>query len=259
MVNRETAEIVTVPCLADNYAFLIHDRTTGATGLIDAPDAGPIEAVLRDRGWRLSDILITHHHGDHIDGVDTLRAAHGAVVWGAAADAHRLPALDHALAEGDTVRVGDAAGRVIAVSGHTVGHIAFHFPTLGAVFTGDSLMALGCGRLFEGDAAMMWESLQKLRALPGDTQVCSGHEYTRANARFALSIEPENRDLILRSQAVDAARDAGRPTVPSILADEIATNPFLRADHPDLLTAIGRTGDGGPEVFADIRSRKDRF
>ena len=259
MVKHQAAEIVTVPCLADNYAFLIHDGATGATALVDAPEAGPIQSELTARGWRLTDILITHHHHDHIDGVEALRAAHGATVWGAAADAHRLPALDHALAEGDSVQVGDLEGVVLDVSGHTVGHIAFHFPGAGAVFTGDSLMALGCGRLFEGTAPMMWKSLQKLRALPGQTLVCSGHEYTMANGRFAQSIEPENSDLISRLERIAAARRDDTPTVPSVLSEEIATNPFLRADHPDLLAAIGHGGDGGAAVFADIRRRKDQF
>ncbi|MGB5066054.1 MAG: hydroxyacylglutathione hydrolase [Albidovulum sp.] len=252
-------EIVTVPCLTDNYAFLAHDLATGATAVVDVPEASPILNALRKRGWRASHILITHHHGDHIDGVKALAAATGARVIGAAADAHRLPRLDEALAEGDAVRIGMDEGRVIDVSGHTMGHIAFHFPDSNVVFTGDSLMALGCGRLFEGTPATMWASLSKLAALPPETLVCSGHEYTQANARFALTIEPGNPALISRSQAIAAARAAGHPTVPSTLAEELATNPFLRADLPEVKAAIDMSDASDAAVFAEIRARKDRF
>lgn len=252
-------EIVTIPCLSDNYAYLLHDEATGATAVVDVPEVGPIEAALRSKGWTLSDILITHHHWDHVDGVEALRAATGAKVWGGVADAERLPPLDVALAEGDRVQVGNLEGTVLDVSGHTVGHIAYHFPKAGAVFTADSLMALGCGRLFEGTAAQMWDSLQKLAALPGDTLVCSGHEYTQSNARFALTIEPDNADLISRVAVVDAARAKGEATVPSLLSDEINTNPFLRAADPGLADRLGMAGETPAAVFAEIRARKDRF
>ncbi len=253
------AEIVTVPCLKDNYAFVVHDPATGATAVVDVPDPAPIQAELAARGWTLTDILITHHHWDHVDGVDALRAATGARVWGAAADAHRLPALDHALAEGDEVRIGGLTGSVLDVSGHTVGHIAFHFPQAGAVFTADSLMALGCGRLFEGTPAQMWDSLQKLAALPPETLVCSGHEYTASNARFAVTIEPENSALRSRADAIDAARARGLPTVPSTLAEELATNPFLRASEAAIAAHLGMAGAAPVDVFAKIRSLKDQF
>jgi hydroxyacylglutathione hydrolase len=253
------AEIVTVPCLKDNYAFVVHDPATGATAVVDVPDPAPIQAELAARGWTLTDILITHHHWDHVDGVDALRAATGARVWGAAADAHRLPALDHALAEGDEVRIGGLTGSVLDVSGHTVGHIAFHFPQAGAVFTADSLMALGCGRLFEGTPAQMWDSLQKLAALPPETLVCSGHEYTASNARFAVTIEPENSALRSRADAIDAARATGLPTVPSTLAEELATNPFLRASEAAIAAHLGMAGAAPVDVFAKIRSLKDQF
>jgi hydroxyacylglutathione hydrolase len=257
--TAEMPEIVTVPCLQDNYAYLLHDPATGRTALIDAPEAAPIAAVLAARGWTLSDILITHHHGDHVDGVAALRAATGAQVWGAAADAHRLPPLDHALAEGDTVEIGALRGHVIDVSGHTVGHIAYHFPEADAVFTADSLMALGCGRLFEGTADQMWASLCKLAALPPQTLVCSGHEYTAANARFALTIEPGNPALRSRGEAVAAARAEGRPTVPSSLTEELATNPFLRAADPGIAAHLDMAGADPAAVFARIRSLKDGF
>ncbi|MDJ0823881.1 MAG: hydroxyacylglutathione hydrolase [Rhodobacter sp.] len=250
-------EIVTVPCLSDNYAFLVHDAASGATALVDAPEAAPIQAELDRRGWRLSQILITHHHGDHIAGIDALRS--GATVIGNAADAARLPPLDHAVGDGDSFDVAGHAVHVMDVSGHTIGHLAFHIPDAGAVFTADSLMALGCGRLFEGSATQMWASLSKLAALPDDTLVCSGHEYTAANARFALTIEPGNPDLQARAKATEAANAAGRPTVPSTLADEKATNPFLRAALPEVKAAIDMTGAADVDVFAEIRRRKDTF
>ncbi len=252
-------EIVTVPCLSDNYAFLVHDPETGATAVVDVPDETPIEGELARRGWALSDILVTHHHADHIDGVEALREATGAKVTGAKADAHRLPRLDRAVAEGDSFKLGSAEVRVLDVSGHTVGHIAFHVPAANAVFTADSLMALGCGRLFEGTAPQMWESLSKLAGLPPDTLVCSGHEYTEANARFALTVEPNNPDLVSRAERVRAARARGEPTVPSTLAEELATNPFLRARLPDVKSTIGLPQASDAEAFAEIRSRKDRF
>lgn len=252
-------DIASVPCLKDNYAFLAHDVATGATAVVDVPEAAPILNALRERGWRASHILITHHHDDHIAGVKALAAATGARVIGAAADAHRLPPLDEAVAEGDTVRIGMDEGRVIDVPGHTVGHVAYHFPASKVVFTADSLMALGCGRVFEGTMPQMWRSLSKLAGLPPDTQVCSGHEYTAANARFALTIEPGNAALISRAEAVEAARREGRATVPSLLSEELATNPFLRAGLPEVKRAVGMPGAGDAEVFAEIRSRKDRF
>ncbi|PKP75473.1 MAG: hydroxyacylglutathione hydrolase [Alphaproteobacteria bacterium HGW-Alphaproteobacteria-6] len=251
--------IVTVPCLSDNYAYLAHDLATGATAVVDVPDAAPILNALAARGWHASHILITHHHDDHIHGLRALAAATGARVIGAAADAHRLPPLDEALAPGDVLRLGMEAGAVIDVSGHTIGHVAYHFPQSKAVFTADSLMALGCGRVFEGTPAQMWDSLSRLAALPPDTKVYPGHEYTAANARFALTIEPDNPDLISRSQAVQAARAAGRPTVPSTLAEELATNPFLRAGLPAVKASVGLPGAPDAEVFAEIRARKDRF
>ena len=252
-------EIVTVPCLRDNYAFLLHDPGSGATALIDAPEAGPIASELAQRGWRLTDILITHHHGDHVDGVAALREASGAQVWGAAADAGRLPPLDHAVAEGDTVTVGGLSGQVLEVPGHTVGHVAFHFPAAGVVFTADSLMALGCGRLFEGSAEQMWQSLRKLAALPPETRVCSGHEYTAANARFALTVEPDNEALRGRARAIDGARSDGRATVPSTLGEELATNPFLRAAEPGIAAHLDMAGAAPVDVFARIRGLKDAF
>lgn len=250
-------DLVTVPCLKDNYAFLLHDAASGATACIDVPEAAPVLAALKARGWRLSDIWITHHHGDHIDGVSALVAATGARVTGAAADAHRLPPLDRAVAPGDSVALGAVSGTVLDVSGHTVGHVAYVLP--GFAFTGDSLMAAGCGRLFEGTPSQMWDSLCRLAALPDDTLVCSGHEYTASNLRFALTIDPGNAILHARAARVAEARAAGRPTVPSTLAEEQATNPFLRAQMPEIKAALGMADAPDAAVFAEIRARKDSF
>jgi hydroxyacylglutathione hydrolase len=250
-------DLVTVPCLADNYAFLLHDPDSGATACIDVPEAAPIQAALTARGWTLSDIWITHHHPDHIDGVAALWKATRAMVTGAAADEHRLPPLYRALRPGELVALGKVKGTVLDVSGHTVGHIAYVLP--GFAFTGDSLMAAGCGRLFEGDPAMMWDSLSRLATLPDDTLICSGHEYTASNIRFALTIDPANPDLQARAARVAEARAAGRPTVPSTLAEERATNPFLRAHLPEIKASLGMAGAPDAAVFAEIRARKDRF
>lgn len=252
-------QILTIPCLSDNYAYLAHDPATGQTAAVDVPEAGPIIDALKTKGWTLSHVLLTHHHYDHVDGLADLLAFAPARVLGAAADAHRLPPLDETLSEGDSITIGTETGHVFDVSGHTVGHIAFHFPESSAVFTADSLMALGCGRVFEGTMPQMWASLQKLAALPPETTVYSGHEYTQSNAKFALSVDPGNAQLISRSSAVDAARSKGEPTVPSTLAEELATNPFLRATDPDIQAHLGMVGADPADVFAEIRTRKDCF
>lgn len=251
--------LVTVPCLKDNYAYILRDADSGAVAVVDVPDAAPIIEALALRGWPLHQIFLTHHHGDHIDGVPALVAATGAKVVAAAADAHRLPPLDTALAEGDIVTIGSETGTVIDVPGHTVGHIAFHFPGSALAFTADSLMAMGCGRLFEGTPVQMWESLQKLRKLPPETLICSGHEYTASNMHFALALEPANPDLILRSDRINAARSQGLATVPSRLADELATNPFLRAHTAQMKTVLGTPNATSADAFADLRARKDSF
>lgn len=254
-----TLELVTVPCLTDNYAYLLHDPGTGTTAAVDVPEAAPMLAALAERGWRLSDILLTHHHDDHIAGVADLQAATGAKVAGGAADASRLPPLDLALTDGLVFSVGNHEVHVIDVPGHTVGHLAFHIPSARLAFTADSLMAAGCGRLFEGTPAQMWQSLQRLAALPPDTLICSGHEYTASNIRFALSLEPDNSALILRSERVEKARRDGRATVPSLLSEELETNPFLRAGLPQMKTRLGMENTEDADVFATIRRRKDTF
>ncbi|WP_120631999.1 hydroxyacylglutathione hydrolase [Ruegeria sp. EL01] len=252
-------EIVTIPCLSDNYAFLAHDPVSGDTALVDAPQAEPILAMLNERNWRLSQVLLTHHHWDHVDGLAAVLEAHPVQVVGAAADAHRLPPMDLQVAEGDRFEIGGEPVEVLDVSGHTVGHVAFYLPKSKAVFTADSLMALGCGRLFEGTAPQMWTSLGKLAALPDDTLVCSGHEYTQSNARFALTVDPDNLALQDRVAEIDRARAAGIPTVPSVLALEKATNPFLRATDPAIQAHLGMNNSDPAKVFAEIRTRKDKF
>ena len=243
-------EILPVRCLKDNYAYLLH--ANGRTALFDAPEAAPILSALTERGWQLDQILLTHHHDDHIRAVPELVAATGATVTGAAADAHRLPPLDHALRPGDVTEAAGLPAQVIDVPGHTIGHVAFYVPDAQAAFTGDSLMAIGCGRIFEGDAPMMWASLQRLNALPAETLICSGHDYCVSNGAFALSVDPENPEL--RARLADTAA-AARPCAPATLAEERATNPFLRA--PDLAPSLGFSD--AEEAFAALRSMKDRF
>ena len=252
-------DLVTIPCLSDNYAFLLRDQTSGKVALIDVPEAAPITAKLDELGWMLTEIWLTHHHPDHIQGVPALIADHPARVIGAKADAERLPPLDAAYDDGQSFTFGAHTVDVIDVSGHTVGHIAFHVPAAKCVFTADSLMALGCGRLFEGTPAQMWDSLQKLMRLPADTTVCSGHEYTQSNAKFALTVDPENAALISRAREIDQARADGEPTVPSTLSTELETNPFLRPSDPGIRAQLGMVNATDTNVFAEIRARKDRF
>jgi hydroxyacylglutathione hydrolase len=250
-----TYDILTIPCLSDNYAYILRDFDTGKTALIDVPDHAPVIAALNKRGWGLDEIWLTHHHHDHIQGVGPLQAATGAIVKGARDDAHRLPRLHQGVVTGDILTLGGLQAHVMDVPGHTIGHIAFYVPKARAVFSGDSLMALGCGRLFEGDGPMMWRSLQKLRDLPGDIWVYSGHEYTQSNARFALWVDPDNAALHKRAAQIDAARAQSRPTIPSRLSDEIATNPFLRADSPE----FAHLGDDPDHIFTHLRKMKDQF
>jgi hydroxyacylglutathione hydrolase len=252
-------DLITIPCLSDNYAYLLRDHASGEVAVIDVPEAGPIAAELTARGWTLSQVWITHHHWDHVDGLADLLADHPARVAGAVADADRLPKLDLAVSEGDTVTLGALTAVIFDVSGHTINHIAYYVPQANAVFTADSLMALGCGRLFEGTQGQMWSSMQKLMALPADTTICSGHEYTASNAKFALTVDPDNTALISRSKDITAAREKGVPTVPSLLSTELETNPFLRAADPGIRATLGMPNATDAEVFAEIRKRKDHF
>ncbi len=252
-------EMMAVPCLRDNYAYLLHDPETGRTAVIDVPDTAPVHDALEQRGWRLTDILITHHHDDHVGGVMRLCEDTGAAIWGARADAHRLPPLDHALSEGDRVAIGSEAGVVLDVPGHTIGHIAFHFPDSRLAFTADSLMVCGCGRLFEGTPAQMWSSLCKLMALPEETLICSGHDYTEGNAAFARSVDPDNQALAERMDQMVSDRAAGRPMATATIALEKATNPFLRAGDTTLKRRHGLVGASDGEMFAYLRALKDTF
>ena len=254
-----TLEVTVVPCREDNYGYLLTEPRTGVVAVVDAPETAPLKAAIEAAGGRLDLILLTHHHGDHVEGVADLVAAYGAKVVGHAEDAARLPALDLAVREGDEVEVGAERARVLDVSGHTVGHVAYHFPDSRVAFTADSLMALGCGRVFEGTHHQMWESLSKIMALPPETEVYSGHNYGAANGRFALSIEPDNPALKARVAAIAEADRAGRPIVPATLAEELETNPFLRATEAPVKAAVGLEGADDAAVFAEVRRRKDSF
>lgn len=234
-----------IPCLSDNYLWLLKDAATGAVAVCDPGEAGPAIAAIEAGGGRCDLVLLTHHHGDHIAGAEALRERFGARLVGAAADAHRMPRLDVQVREGDTVALGQSVAQVIATPGHTIGHIAFAFTQARVLLCGDTLFSLGCGRLLEGNAAQMFDSLAKLAALPGETLVCCGHEYTESNARFALTVEPQNTALLARTEEARVQRAAGRPTVPTTMAEELASNPFLRA--------------GSVARLAEIRSAKDSF
>jgi hydroxyacylglutathione hydrolase len=247
-------------CLNDNYGALVHDSATGATACVDVPDAAPTLAALAEQGWNLTDILITHHHADHIQGVPDLKAKFpNAKIWGPAKDAARIPFLDHKVKEGDTVRVGALEATVIETPGHTLGHIAYHFEQDQVAFCGDTLFSLGCGRVFETPLAVMWNSLAKLAALPGETQIYCGHEYTEANGRFAITIEPGNPVLKARIEDIARLRAGRAPTLPTTIAAELAANPFLRVEEPAIQAAVGMAGAAPAAVFGELRARKDRF
>jgi len=247
------------PCLADNYGYLLHDEDSGATAAVDTPDANEILAQLAAKGWRLTHILNTHHHADHAGGNLTLKRQTGCTIVGPRADAARIPGIDVTVGEGDVVELGAHRARVFDTPGHTRGHIVYHFAAARAAFVGDTVFAMGCGRLFEGTPAQMWSSLGKILRWPDDTRLYCAHEYTQNNARFALTVEPQNRALRERAEAVAKLRAAGKPTVPSTLGEERATNPFLRAASSDLRSTIGLPDAVDVEVFAKTRALKDAF
>jgi hydroxyacylglutathione hydrolase len=253
------AQIFLFPCLRDNYGALVHDTQSGTTAAIDAPEAAPVEAALKKTGWRLTDILVTHHHGDHTAGIPALKQQHKCRVVAPRNEAQRIALVDEKVGEGDKVRVGQLEGNVIDTPGHTAGHISYFFPADKLAFVGDTLFSIGCGRVIEGNPEMMWHSLLKLRALPDDTKFYCGHEYTAANIRFAKTIEPANKALAARAKEVEGLVAAGKPTIPATIGAEKTENPFLRADVPDVAKAVGLAGSPAWKVFAEIRERKNRF
>ena len=253
------AETHLFTCFKDNYCVLLHDPSNGATAAIDAPEAGPVEEALRTTGWRLTDILVTHHHADHVGGINELKARHACRVVAPRNEAARIPAVDVSLREGDFVTVGSLVGRVLETPGHTNGHISYWFKSEKLAFTGDTLFSIGCGRLLEGSADMMWQSLLKLRGLPDDTQVYCGHEYTASNVHFALTVEPNNSALRARAEEVVRLSEAKSPTIPSTIGAEKAANPFLRADLPEVAKSVDLADAPPVQVFAAIRARKDKF
>lgn len=252
-------DVVQLPCLRDNYGYLVRDPVTGAVASIDTPDADALDTALRERGWRLTHILNTHHHWDHAGGNAELVARWGCRVIGPRGEREDIPGIEVAVGDGDEVRVGEAVATVLDVPGHTRGHIAWWFREAGVAFVGDTLFSLGCGRLFEGPAAQMWASLGRIAALPADTRVYCAHEYTQSNGRFARSVDAENPALLTRLAEVDALRAAGTPTVPTTVGVELATNPFLRAASPAIRRALGMEAAADVEVFAELRRRKDTF
>jgi len=246
-------------CRSDNYGVLLHDPASGATASIDAPEAAPIEAALKATGWKLTDILVTHHHADHTDGIRPLKDKFKCRVVAPSAEAGKIPAVDETVAEGDTVKVGTLLANVIETPGHTLGHIAYWFHADALAFVGDTLFSIGCGRVIEGTPETMWQSLLKLRALPDDTLVYCGHEYTAANIRFAKTIEPGNPDLAAREKEVARLLAAGQATIPARLGAEKKANVFLRADVPAVAATVGLAGQPAAVVFAEVRARKNRF
>ncbi|MCP4317336.1 MAG: hydroxyacylglutathione hydrolase [Hyphomicrobiales bacterium] len=252
-------QIELFPCREDNFGVLIHDPQTGATASIDAPEEAPIVAALNRAGWELNHILVTHHHFDHVEANAVLKAKYQADITGPASEADKIPGLDTSVREGDRFHFGNYAVEVIETPGHTLGHICYYLPDAGVLFAADTLFALGCGRVFEGTPEQMHHSLQKLAALPDETTVYFGHEYTEANARFAVTIDPDNEALAQRVAEIQKMRAAGIATAPTTIGVEKATNPFLRAADPAVRANLGMQSADDVAVFAEIRSRKDNF
>src|SRR5664279_2523653 len=246
-------------CLKDNYGVLLHDPESGATASIDAPEAGPIEAALEATGWNLTDILVTHHHADHTNGIKALKEKYKCRVVAPTAEADTIPAVDETVREGDKVKVGTLSANVIETPGHTLGHIAYWFHADSVAFVGDTLFSIGCGRVIEGTPGMMWRSLCKLRDLPDDTKIYCGHEYTAANIKFARTIEPNNAALAARETQAKEQIAKGEPTIPVTIGAEKQENPFLRADIAEVAAGIGMSDKQPAQVFAEIRARKNKF
>jgi len=252
-------EIEQFACLSDNYGYLIHDRETGHTAAIDTPEVEPILAALKNRNWQLTHILNTHHHYDHAGGNLELKDKTGCTIYGPKWESAKIPGIDIAVDQDDSFIFGKDRVQVLNVGGHTLGHIAYYIPECHVAFVGDALFALGCGRMFEGTAEQMWGSLSKLAALPPQTEIFCAHEYTLSNAKFAVTIDPENQALQTRAREIEAARAAGQPTVPTTIALELATNPFLRAHDQKIRAQLSMQDASDVNVFAEIRARKDNF
>ena len=251
-------EVEMVSALSDNYVYLLRDTETGVVAVIDPAEPEPVDKVLVTKQWKPSIIINTHHHGDHIGGNEALIAKYGCQLVGPKAETHRIPGMNQTVSEGDQIKVGSQIGKVFETPGHTKGHISVYFPEGAALFAGDTLFALGCGRMFEGTPQEFWHSLLKLRSLPDDTLLYCGHEYTQSNARFALSVDPSNQTLLALSEKIDERRSKGLPTIPSRLGDEKIANPFLRADDKKLAVDVGASEDP-IHAFAVIRQLKDNF
>src|ERR1700757_1149185 len=252
------AEIPASPCLSDNFGYLIHDPATKATASIDAPEAGPIIKALEREGWTLTDILVTHHHHDHVGGVPELKQKYGCRVVGPHDKTTKIANVDLRVGNGDVVKVGNLLARVLETPGHTLDHISYVFDNDKALFAADTLFSIGCGRVFEGNHPMMWDSLLKLRALPDDFRLYCGHEYTASNVKFALGIEPDNAALQARAAEVTKLRAENKPTIPTLLGQEKKANVFLRADAPEVALRLHMKGASAVEVFRELRERKNK-
>ncbi|PIT05719.1 hydroxyacylglutathione hydrolase [Bradyrhizobium nitroreducens] len=252
------AEIRTFTCLNDNFGYLIHDVETKATASIDAPEAGPIIKALEREGWQLTDILITHHHGDHVGGVAELKRKYDCRVVAPHDKTTGIADVDLRVANADVVKIGNLLARVIETPGHTLDHISYVFDNEKAVFAADTLFSIGCGRVFEGTYPMMWDSLLKLRALPDDFKLYCGHEYTASNVKFALTVEPDNAALQARAAEVAKLRAENKPTIPTLLGEEKRANVFLRADEPQVAARLHMKGADAAAVFGELRERKNK-
>tara|TARA_R110002096_G_scaffold89120_5_gene203128 strand:+ start:1050 stop:1814 length:765 start_codon:yes stop_codon:yes gene_type:complete len=252
-------EIIQIPVLNDNYLYLVHEPISGETAIVDPGVEAPVVAELEARGWQLTHILNTHHHWDHTDANIPLKERYSAKIIGPAADRDRIPGIDVAVGEGDQIYLGDIPANIYFVPGHTKGHIAYHFPSDEALFSGDTIFSMGCGRLFEGTPEEMWQSLSKLIKLPNSTNIYGAHEYTASNGAFALTLEPHNKALAARMEQVNHLRKNGIPTVPTTLGLEKETNPFLRPMSDEIQETLGMLGAPWPAVFKEIRHRKDHF
>jgi hydroxyacylglutathione hydrolase len=262
-------EIVQFPCRQDNYGVLIHDGRAGVTAAIDAPEEAAVREALRRAGLKLTHIFTTHHHHDHVEGHLGLKRETGCTIYGPAAEATNIPGIDKSVKEGDTLPFGSFELQVIETPGHTRGGVTYYIPdavaspaggNTGVAFAGDTLFSAGCGRVIEGSYAQMWASLEKIAGLPPATLIYCGHEYTQSNIRFALSVEPKNEALLARKSEVDALRSEGKPALPTVLANELAVNPFLRVNSPEIRQNLGLSPDvPAANVFEELRRRKDRF